>query len=131
MIIKKRMRKTMSDRPDRPVNGKSVKQNAETFSVPRENFQKMVVFNDNLDYFDLKVLVFLLTELGSFNPKNKSISALSNDPMNFKPVRAGSIAKVLNISKKDAKSAIKHLNKLGIIEEGKSYSSKDGYRFTF
>ena len=121
----------MSDRPDRPVNGKSVKQNAETFSVPRENFQKMVVFNDNLDYFDLKVLVFLLTELGSFNPKNKSIAALGNDPMNFKPVRAGSIAKCLSISKKDAKNAIKHLNKLGIIEEGKSYSSKDGYRFTF
>ena len=112
-------------------DGQSLKQNQTTFSVPRDNFMNMSALNSHLDYVDLKVLMFLLTTLNSFNPKNKSLSDYTKDPLNFKSVHAGQIAKTIGLDKKDVKGSIKHLTKLGIIEYGDSYSSKDGYRFTF
>ncbi len=103
-------------------------QQASTVSIPREELLENVVYNDKLSKTDLRVCLFLLTELNGWSPPK---TGEYNDPNNFKKIDLKQIAEKLDISKKDVKKAIKNLNTMCIIEMGDSNSVRDGYRFMF
>ena len=113
-------------------------QQINTFSINRESFLDTVVKNENLSENDLRVLCFLLTQLDGF--KYEKVSHMkdgserrswNNDPKNYKNIDIKKIAKILNISKKEAKHSVKNLLREYIIEKGSSNSITDGYRFLF
>ena len=102
-----------------------------TISIPRESFMKKVVTNESVYANDLRVLIFLLTELDGWNATRGYKKSESQDPLNYKAVNIKRIAKTLNMDKKDVKSSLKNLVYEGILEKGDSRSVEDGYRFTF
>jgi DNA-binding MarR family transcriptional regulator len=103
-------------------------QQATTVSIPRDELLDSVVYNDVLSKTDLRVCLFLLTELNGWSPPK---TGEYNDPCNYKKIDVKQIAEKLDISKKDVKRAINNLDKLCVIEKGDSNSVRDGYRFMF
>lgn len=110
------------------ANVRCTYQQATTVSIPREELLFWVVYNEELSKTDLRVVLFLLTELGGWKPP-KTTEAI--DPLNYKIIEEKMIAEKLYISKKDVKKAIKHLLEMGIIEQGDFNGGRNGYRFTF
>ena len=102
-----------------------------TISIPRESFIKRVVTNDDLGYNDLRVCMFLLTELDGWNISHPLKKSASPDPQNYKAINLKQIAKTLDMDKKEVKASIRNLLDEEILEKGSSRSIEDGYRFTF
>ena len=102
-----------------------------TISVPRESFLNIVVTNKELDENDLRVCIFLLTELDGWSIERARRSNSAQDPFNFKAIDIKKIAKTLKMDKKDVKTSIKMLVSLNILEKGGSRATETGYRFTF
>ena len=105
----------------------SVYQQLTCFTVPRENFLNMVVYNENLSKKDLRVLMLLLTKLEGINPNQETYK----DRDNYIKISPGNIAKDLGLSKREVLNAIDNLLDEDIIQEGSSKTVKCGYRFTF
>jgi biotin operon repressor len=109
------------------ANNRNVYQQKTTVSIPKEELLNHVVYNFNLGKKDLRLCLFLFTQLDGYSePDSRNYS----DPKNFTFVNAKKIANTLDMSKKDVEKCIENLINEGIIEEGHSEATK-GYRFTF
>ena len=107
---------------------RNVHQQKTVISIPREEFLENIVLNKNLNKKDLRVALFLLTELDGYT---EPCSGSSSDPKNFKTVKAKKIAQILDISSMEVRESLKKLTNDMIIEKGNSNSSDGGYRFRF
>jgi hypothetical protein len=106
---------------------RNVYQQKTVVSVPKQELMENVVLNTNLGKKELRIVLFLLTELDGWSePINGG-----SDPKNFKVIDFKRIAKTLDMDTKDVKKSIKSLVHEWIIEQGNSNSGTDGYRFRF
>lgn len=110
------------------ANVRNTYQQSQTVSIPRDELLDYVVYNEELTKTDLRVVLFLLTELNGWSPP-KTTEGI--DPCNFKRIDEKKIAEKLYISKKDVKKSIKNLREMCIIEKGESNAVRNGYRFRF
>lgn len=108
------------------ANNKSVYQQINNVSIPKDSLREFVIYNDDLSKKDLRVFLLLLTYLDGFNSSSKA-----EDPRNYKKVNASSIADELGLSKKEVVYSIETLEAYGIIESGSSPLISFGYRFRF
>lgn len=99
-----------------------------TISIPREGFLNMIIYNEELSKKDLRVALFLITELDGCREK---IRRTLDDPLNFKRVDPSRISVQLQMKKSDVKASLEHLVEEGILERGNSHTVENGYRFTF
>lgn len=99
-----------------------------TISVPRDGFLNVVVYNEELSKKDLRVALFLMSELDGCREKVRNTL---DDPLNFKRIDPSRIAIQLQMKKGDVKDCLTHLIEEGILETGNSHTVKNGYRFTF
>lgn len=88
----------------------------ETFSVNRERFLDTVVRNEELSKKDLRVIMHLMTFL---------------DSTTYKEVSAKQIARDLNMSKKDVENSLESLKYEGVIDEGDTAHTSNGYMLLF
>lgn len=110
------------------ANNRCIYQQKETVSIPKSELMEWVIMNDNLNKKDLRVCLFLLTELDGWK---EPIKGSHNDPKNYKMIDKNQIADILDMNVKDIKKSIKTLLYYEILEKGDSNSGIDGYRFTF
>ena len=110
------------------ANVRCTYQQSTTVSIPRDELLYWVVYNEELSKTDLRVVLFLLTELNGWQPPKTTEGV---DPLNYKIIEEKIVAEKLYISKKDVKKSVKHLIELGIIEKGDFNGGRNGYRFTF
>jgi len=108
------------------ANNRNVYQQVNTVSIPRKEFIKYIINNEDLKKKDLRVILLLLTELDGY-----SSTPHSKDPYNYKRIDVEYMSDVLKISKSDIKSSIRYFCEMDILEEGSSSCCKKGYRFTF
>ena len=108
---------------------RNTKQYEHTVSIRREALLKLAK-NENLNKRDYGVLILLFTQLDGF--KGSGINGRDiQDPENYRKIDIKSMAKTLDMDKKDVKKSIKRLCKEIIIEDGSNDSVEQGYRFTF
>jgi hypothetical protein len=111
------------------ANSRCVYQQKDTVSIPKNELLEWVVYNDKLGKKDLRIVLFLLTELNGWKPSFYRNN--TPDPLNYKIIEKKRIADTLNMDVKDVKKSINTLVEVGILERGDSNSGKNGYRFTF
>lgn len=108
---------------------RNTKQYEHTVSIRREALLKLSK-NEKLNKRDYRVLILLFTQLDGF--KGSGINGRDiQDPENYRKIDIKSMAKTLDMDKKDVKKSIKRLCKEIIIEDGSNDSVEQGYRFTF
>ena len=109
------------------ANSRNVYQQKTTVSIPKDGLLNNVIYNTNLGKKDLRIFIFLLTQLDGYSePDNRNYP----DPKNFKAVSTKKIANTLDMSKKDVEKCIENLINEGILETGHS-NAAHGLRFTF
>ena len=108
------------------ANNKSVYQQINSVSVPKDALREIIIYNDDLSKKDLRVFLLLLTHLDGFNPNTKA-----QDPLNYKKINSSAIADELGFSKKEVIKALENLESYGIIESGSSSVVSFGWRFRF
>lgn len=104
-----------------------VYQQVHSVTIPREQFLINIVYNTDLNKVQIRVAIFLLTQLHGYKRDGKA----TKDPYNFTAVDKKQIATTLNLSVKEVKEAFKKFEYIGIIEKGEMESADIGYRFTF
>lgn len=110
------------------ANNRCTYQQKDTVSIPKAELLDWVVMNDKLSKKDLRVCMFLLTELDGWK---EPLKGQYTDPKNYRMINKGQIADILEMESKEVKKSIKNLVSNGILEKGDSNSGIDGYRFTF
>lgn len=110
------------------ANNRCTYQQKDTVSIPKNELLEWVVYNTDLGKKDLRIVLFLLTELDGWQPP---VKGNSTDPRNFKIIEEDHIAEILDMSVKNVKKSIDNLIYHGILEQGDSNSGRNGYRFTF
>lgn len=96
--------------------GRRTYQYIEVFSVNREQFLETVVRNKELSKKDLRVIMHLITFL---------------DSTTYKEISTKQIARDLDISKKDVENSLESLMFEGIIDEGSTSHTSNGYKLLF
>lgn len=110
------------------ANSRNVYQQKTTVSIPKEGLLEKVIYRSSLKKKDLKLILFLLTELDGWSaPLN---GRYVEDPSNFRHLNCKKIAKNLEMDIKDVEDSLEKFVNLGIIEKGQSKSTR-GFRFTF
>ena len=97
------------------------------FSVPRNDFLRKIVYNEELGKKDLRVAMLLLAHLEGCKPESKDTR---RDMENFQKVNPKKIALELGMSESNVIKSLQHLVNEGILEKGASDVVKNGYRFT-
>lgn len=110
------------------ANTRCTYQQKETVSIPKKELLEWVVYNSELGKKDLRIILFLLTELDGWQEPKKGNY---NDPKNFRIIEIETIADTLDMSVKNVRKTIENLLDFGILEKGDSNSGTNGYRFTF
>lgn len=110
------------------ANNRNVYQQLYTVSVPKNELLDYIVYNQELNKKDYKIILMLLTELNGYSVSSNS---KSDDPKNFTKIDTEQISSKLCIKESIVKKSIKKLIKEGIIEKGSTTNMKNGYRFTF
>lgn len=109
-----------------------ITQHGSVVHIPKDQLQNILVHNEDMTKLELRVFIYLLTDLDGFNTERRELTNRSySDPLNYKAISMKLLAKELNSEKKLVKSAVEGLLLRGIIEKGDSQTIQDGYRFTF
>lgn len=112
-------------------NHKATYQQQSKVSIDRPSIIE-IAKDDRLYERDLRVMLMLLSVLDGWKmPEPVAPGPVPKDPLNYKHIDTDAIADTLCLKKKDVKKAVKHIHKLGYIEEGNNDTVNGGYRFTF
>lgn len=112
------------------ANNRFVYQQQTNVSIPRKGLLYLAEAPD-LKQNDYRVLLALFSTLDGWDDTASTRRSKTEDPLNFRIVKASQIGDLTGLSKKEVKFSISRLLQHGIIERGSNDTIKDGYRFTF